>query len=47
MNNDTHNLNNYISTEDNFHPNSKGYDQMTNALYKVMLQHDDWEYQQE
>ena len=46
MNNDTHNLNNYISTEDNFHPNSKGYDQMTNALYKVMLQHDDWEYQQ-
>lgn len=46
MNNDTHNLNEYISTDDNFHPNAKGYDQMTNALYKVMLKHDDWEYQQ-
>ena len=46
MNNDTHNLNEYISTEDNFHPNAKGYDQMTNDLYKVMIKHDDWEYQQ-
>ena len=38
------NLNEYISTDDNFHPNHRGYRQMTKRLYKSMLQHDGFEY---
>lgn len=41
-----HNLNQYISTADNFHPNHRGYQVITNALYHVMRQHDDFEYQE-
>lgn len=39
------NLNKYISTDDNFHPNHAGYRLMTNALYKAMLNHDSFMYQ--
>lgn len=42
----SHNLNKYISTEDNFHPNAVGYDQMTKALYRKMVKYDSWVYQQ-
>ncbi|MDO4903492.1 MAG: SGNH/GDSL hydrolase family protein [Limosilactobacillus sp.] len=38
------NLNKYISTEDNFHPNHLGYEQMANSLFSVMKDHDSWEY---
>lgn len=44
MKNKDHNLNEYISTEDNFHPNHRGYEQMANRLFKVMKQHNSWEY---
>lgn len=44
MRNKNHNLNEYISTEDNFHPNHRGYEQMADRLFKSMKQHDSWEY---
>ncbi|WP_165964911.1 SGNH/GDSL hydrolase family protein [Periweissella cryptocerci] len=34
----------YISSADHFHPNSKGYDMMTDLLMKQMLKHDQWLY---
>lgn len=37
-----HNLNEYISTADNFHPNHKGYEKMTDSLFKVMQTHQSW-----
>lgn len=37
-----HNLNKYISTDDNFHPNHLGYEKMSAQLFKVMKQHQDW-----
>ncbi|GAK47405.1 lipolytic protein G-D-S-L family protein [Secundilactobacillus oryzae JCM 18671] len=38
------NSNIYISNDDHFHPNHKGYGIMTNHLYKVMMAHrDQWE----
>lgn len=45
MNKRNHNLNEYISTDDNFHPNHRGYRQMTYKLYKSMVKHDSFEYQ--
>lgn len=45
MNKRNHNLNEYISTDDNFHPNHRGYRQMTYQLYKSMIKHDRFEYQ--
>lgn len=39
-----HNLNKFISTEDNFHPNHQGYERMAIQLFKVMKNHDSWEY---
>ncbi|WP_251546714.1 SGNH/GDSL hydrolase family protein [Limosilactobacillus caecicola] len=45
MNQRNKNLNKYISTDDNFHPNHLGYQQMTRKLYRVMLKHDSFEYQ--
>lgn len=39
------NLNKYISTDDNFHPNHAGYKLMTNALYQMMLKHDSFMYE--
>lgn len=45
MNQRNKNLNEYISTEDNFHPNHRGYRQMTDQLYKTMIKHDSFEYQ--
>ena len=39
------NLNEYISTDDNFHPNHRGYQQMTQRLYRSMVKHDNFEYQ--
>ncbi|KRM24989.1 MULTISPECIES: SGNH/GDSL hydrolase family protein [Limosilactobacillus] len=44
MRNRDHNLNEYISTEDNFHPNHRGYQQMANRLFKSMKDHNSWEY---
>ncbi|WP_242363359.1 SGNH/GDSL hydrolase family protein [Limosilactobacillus antri] len=44
MKNKDHNLNQYISTEDNFHPNHRGYEQMADRLFQTMQQHDSWEY---
>ncbi|WP_295731633.1 SGNH/GDSL hydrolase family protein [uncultured Limosilactobacillus sp.] len=44
MNERNKNLNQYISTDDNFHPNHLGYRQMTEQLFKVMVQHDSFEY---
>lgn len=40
------NLNHYISTADNFHPNHAGYRLMTNALYEKMLKHNHFMYQE-
>lgn len=40
------NLNRYISTADNFHPNHAGYRLMTKALYQKMLKHNDFMYQE-
>lgn len=37
-----HNLNKYISTDDNFHPNHQGYEKMTNQLFKEMQIHHNW-----
>lgn len=38
------NLNNYISTEDNFHPNHTGYEHIAQRLFKAMVHHHSWEY---
>lgn len=46
LNHQNHNLNEYISTDDNFHPNHRGYVKMANHLFKVMQRHDSWAYQQ-
>lgn len=37
--NDHHEKNDYLSSNDHFHPNLKGYQYMTNQLYKVMMTH--------
>lgn len=34
--------NRYLSNEDHFHPNKKGYQIMTNLLYQQMVRHIDW-----
>ncbi|MCI1975041.1 MAG: SGNH/GDSL hydrolase family protein [Limosilactobacillus sp.] len=47
MGNKNHNLNEYISTEDNFHPNHLGYQHMSNQLFKSMVKYDSWEYVRE
>lgn len=44
MNHKNNNLNEYITTEDNFHPNNLGYRKMTDKLYQSMLKHDNFEY---
>lgn len=36
------NLNNYISPDDNFHPNHLGYEQMTKKLFASMQKHSSW-----
>ena len=46
MNDRDKNLNKYISTDDNFHPNHLGYRQMTQRLFKAMVKHDGFEYQE-
>ncbi|MCY9806826.1 GDSL-type esterase/lipase family protein [Lentilactobacillus senioris] len=35
-------INNYLSNDDHFHPNHKGYQIMTNDLYKAMTSHENW-----
>lgn len=45
MDHSNQNLNEYISTDDNFHPNHLGYRQMTKALLKQMEKHDSFMYQ--
>lgn len=45
LNNKNQNLNNYISTEDNFHPNHRGYVKMADHLFKSMQHHNSWAYQ--
>ena len=45
MNNKDHNLNNYISTSDNFHPNHLGYTKMTEKLFDAMVKNNNFEYQ--
>lgn len=35
-------LNNYLSPADHFHPNAKGYDLMTTAVFKQMQAHQQW-----
>ncbi|WP_076462362.1 SGNH/GDSL hydrolase family protein [Limosilactobacillus caccae] len=44
MNHKDKNLNKYISTDDNFHPNHTGYVQIANKLFQSMTKHDSWEY---
>lgn len=44
MDNKNHNLNEYISTEDNFHPNHLGYEHMAKQLFKSMVKYDSWEF---
>ena len=44
MNNRDRNLNAYISTDDNFHPNHTGYEHIAQQLFKVMKHHHNWEY---
>lgn len=44
MNHKDKNLNKYISTEDNFHPNHMGYVKIAEQLFKVMQKHDSWEF---
>ena len=44
MNHKDKNLNKYISTEDNFHPNHTGYVEIADQLFKVMQKHDSWEF---
>lgn len=45
QNHDKKNLNNYISTQDNFHPNHLGYEKIANRLFASMKKHDAWAYQ--
>ncbi|WP_367341685.1 SGNH/GDSL hydrolase family protein [Limosilactobacillus sp.] len=45
LNHKNQNLNNYISTEDNFHPNHRGYEKMADRLFKSMQHHNGWAYQ--
>lgn len=47
MSDKDHNLNKYISTEDNFHPNHLGYRHMAALLFKSMVKYDSWEYVRE
>lgn len=35
-------INDYLSNDDHFHPNHKGYQIMTNDLYKSMTSHENW-----
>ncbi len=44
MNHKDKNLNKYISTEDNFHPNHTGYVKIADQLFKIMQKHDSWEF---
>ncbi|MFQ9705802.1 MAG: SGNH/GDSL hydrolase family protein [Limosilactobacillus pontis] len=44
MDNKDKNLNDYISTDDNFHPNHTGYEHIARQLFKVMVHHHSWEY---
>ncbi|WP_373842198.1 SGNH/GDSL hydrolase family protein [Limosilactobacillus sp.] len=44
MDNKDHNLNDYISTDDNFHPNHRGYEHIATKLFRSMCHHDSWEY---
>ena len=36
------NLNKYISTDDNFHPNHLGYEKMSDKLLSVMKTNNSW-----
>lgn len=47
MNDNRHNLNQYISTDDNFHPNHLGYEHIASHLFDQMKRHDGWEYVKE
>lgn len=42
MNESNKNLNKYISTDDNFHPNHLGYQKMSDKLLSVMKLHNSW-----
>ncbi|MCH3922708.1 SGNH/GDSL hydrolase family protein [Limosilactobacillus sp.] len=44
MNEKDHNINDYISTDDNFHPNHRGYEQIAKKLFTAMKEHNSWEY---
>lgn len=44
MDNKDKNLNDYISTDDNFHPNHTGYEHIARQLFKAMVDHHSWEY---
>lgn len=44
MNHKDENLNEYISTDDNFHPNHRGYTQIADKLFQSMKKHDSWEF---
>ncbi|MBB1079099.1 SGNH/GDSL hydrolase family protein [Limosilactobacillus sp. STM2_1] len=44
MNHKDQNLNKYISTTDNFHPNHAGYSQIAARLFDSMEKHDSWEF---
>lgn len=44
MNEKKHNLNAYISPDDNFHPNHRGYQQISQKLFQVMKHYNSWEY---
>lgn len=44
MDNKDKNLNDYISTDDNFHPNHTGYEHIAQQLFKAMVEHHSWEY---
>lgn len=44
MNNKDHNLNQYISTDDNFHPNHRGYVKIADQLFKAMTKYNSWEF---
>lgn len=47
MSDKDHNLNDLISTDDNFHPNHRGYEQIAKRLFKSMEHHDGWEFTKE
>lgn len=47
MSNKDHNLNDLISTDDNFHPNHRGYEEIASRLFKSMERHDSWEFTKE